>query len=171
MNDKATFDRMFREWYAQFFYFAYHFISDTEVCKDIVSDAFEYLWRNYDKIEEETVRTYLYTIVRTRCIDYLRRQNARLLSDGSFAVNEVDLDPYIYWKEGSFYFDSVTLVDMMKEIGRWYNVDVEFRNQAAMNLQIHFFSDRRQDILHTMELLNRMEKVHALYEGGKVVIE
>ena len=75
MNDKATFDRMFREWYAQFFYFAYHFINDAEVCKDIVSDAFEYLWRNYDKIEESTVKTYLYTIIRTRCIDYLRRQN------------------------------------------------------------------------------------------------
>lgn len=75
MNDKATFDRMFREWYAQFFYFAYHFINDAEVCKDIVSDAFEYLWRNYDKIEESTVKAYLYTIIRTRCIDYLRRQN------------------------------------------------------------------------------------------------
>lgn len=75
MNDKAAFDRMFREWYAQFFYFAYHFINDAEVCKDVVSDAFEYLWRNYDKIEETTVKTYLYTIIRTRCIDHLRRQN------------------------------------------------------------------------------------------------
>lgn len=60
---------------------------------------------------------------------------------------------------------------MMKEIGRWYNVDVEFRNREAMELRVHFFSDRRQDILHTIELLNRMEKVHALYEEGKVIIE
>ena len=54
MKDRTTFDRMFNEWYAQFVYFAYYFISDVEVCKDIVSDAFEYLWRNYDKIEEAT---------------------------------------------------------------------------------------------------------------------
>ena len=86
-------------------------------------------------------------------------------------MENVDLDPYIYWKEGYFYFDNVALADMMKEIGRWYNVDVEFRNKAAMNLQIHFFSDRRQNILHTVELLNRMEKVNAVYEEGKVVIE
>lgn len=75
MEDKATFDKMFNEWYAQFVYFAYYFINDAEVCRDIVSDAFEYLWRNYDKIEETTAKTYLYTIIRTRCIDYLRKQN------------------------------------------------------------------------------------------------
>ena len=60
MDDKAAFDRMFNEWYAQFVYFAYYFVNDVEVCRDIVSDAFEYLWRNYDKIEEVTAKTYLY---------------------------------------------------------------------------------------------------------------
>lgn len=43
MDDKAAFDRMFNEWYAQFVYFAYYFVNDVEVCRDIVSDAFEYL--------------------------------------------------------------------------------------------------------------------------------
>lgn len=75
MDNKATFDKMFKEWYAQFVYFAYYFVNDVEVCRDIVSDAFEYLWRNYDKVEEATAKTYLYTIIRTRCIDYLRKQN------------------------------------------------------------------------------------------------
>ncbi|MBR8706807.1 hypothetical protein IX307_000855 [Bacteroides pyogenes] len=74
MDNKASFDRMFNEWYAQMVYFAYYFINDGEVCKDIVSDAFEYLWRNFDKIEENTAKTYLYTIIRTRCIDFLRKQ-------------------------------------------------------------------------------------------------
>lgn len=39
MDDKAAFDRMFNEWYAQFVYFAYYFVNDVEVCRDIVSDA------------------------------------------------------------------------------------------------------------------------------------
>ena len=50
MDDKAAFDRMFNEWYAQFVYFAYYFVNDVEVCRDIVSDAFEYLWREVTKI-------------------------------------------------------------------------------------------------------------------------
>ncbi|MDR0893477.1 MAG: sigma-70 family RNA polymerase sigma factor [Mediterranea sp.] len=75
MNNRSAFDVMFNEWYAQFVYFAYYFIGDTEVCRDIVSDAFEYLWRNFEKVEEATAKAYLYTVIRTRCIDYLRRQN------------------------------------------------------------------------------------------------
>lgn len=75
MDNKDVFDKMFNAWYAQFVYFAYYFINDAEVCKDIVSDAFEYLWLNYEKIEEATAKTYLYTIIRTRCIDHLRKQS------------------------------------------------------------------------------------------------
>ena len=75
MRDRAVFDRMFHEWYPQFVYFAYYFIADMESSRDIASDAFEYLWRNYEKIEEGTARNYLYAFVRTRCIDFLRKRN------------------------------------------------------------------------------------------------
>ena len=59
MEDKATFDKMFNEWYAQFVYFAYYFINDAEVCRDIVSDAFEYLWRNYDLRKQNIHEEYV----------------------------------------------------------------------------------------------------------------
>ena len=42
-------------------------------------------------------------------------QSAQLVSDGTFAVDEVDTETFLYWKEGFFYFDDVALVDMMKE--------------------------------------------------------
>lgn len=75
MNEREAFDKMFGEWYAQLVYFAYYFVPDAEVSRDIVSDAFEYLWRHFDRVEPSTARTYLYTMVRTRCIDYLRKQH------------------------------------------------------------------------------------------------
>lgn len=76
MIDHPLFNKMFKEWYEQFVYFAYYFVCDVEVCKDIVNDAFEYLWRNQERIEEETAKTYMYSIIRSRCIDHLRRQNS-----------------------------------------------------------------------------------------------
>ncbi len=75
MNNKTAFDRMFSEWYAQMVYFAYYFVNDGEVAKDVVSDAFEYLWRNFGKIEQSTAKTYLYSVIRARCIDHLRKQD------------------------------------------------------------------------------------------------
>ena len=89
----------------------------------------------------------------------------------TFAVNEVDIESFLYWKEGFFYFDDVALVDMMKEIGRWYNIDIEFRNSKIMDLRMHFFANRHQDIFHLIELLNRMERIHAYFEAGKLIIE
>lgn len=107
----------------------------------------------------------------THTVEMKPGQSAQLTSNGTFAVNEVDIDSFLYWKEGYFYFDDVTLVDMMKEIGRWYNIDIEFRNSEIMELRMHFFANRHQDIHHLIELLNRMESVHAYLESGKLIIE
>ena len=104
-------------------------------------------------------------------VEMVPGQSVQLSSDGTFAVNEVDIESFLYWKEGFFYFDDVALVDMMKEIGRWYNIDIEFRNSKIMDLRMHFFANRHQDIYHLIELLNRMERVHAYFETGKLIIE
>ena len=77
MEDKTEFDRMFKEWFARLFFFANHYLQDTEASRDIVHDAFEYVWRNYEKMDSATVKANLYTIVRSRCIDYIRLQNAQ----------------------------------------------------------------------------------------------
>ena len=74
MNDKNDFDRIFIRWYESLFLFALRFVKDEEVGKDIVNDAFEYLWKKFSEIEENTVKTYLFAIVRTKCIDHLRKQ-------------------------------------------------------------------------------------------------
>jgi len=49
-------------------------IDDAEACRDIVGDVFEYVWKNHDKMDMSTVKSYLYMCVRTKCIDYIRRQ-------------------------------------------------------------------------------------------------
>ena len=98
-------------------------------------------------------------------------QSAQPVSDGTFAVDEVDTETFLYWKEGFFYFDDVALVDMMKEIGKWYNIDIEFRNSEIMNLRMHFLANRQQKVSDLIELLNRMERIHVYLEGESLIIE
>ena len=57
-----------------------------------------------------------------------------LLSDGLFEVKEVNSEAYTYWKDGYFYFDELPLADIMKSIGRWYNVNVTFRNKKPWHI-------------------------------------
>ena len=75
VKDKTGIDILFKEYYPQLYYYAYHLINDIEASKDIVSDAFEFLWNNYGKVNKVTVKSYLYTYVRNKSIDYLRHQN------------------------------------------------------------------------------------------------
>ncbi len=37
-----------------------------EASKDIVSDAFEFIWANYAKIDKATAKSYLYIYVRNK---------------------------------------------------------------------------------------------------------
>lgn len=75
MEDKADFDYLFKEYYPQLYYYAFHLINNMEASKDIASDAFEFIWTNYAKIDKTTAKSYLYVYVRNKCIDYLRHQN------------------------------------------------------------------------------------------------
>jgi RNA polymerase sigma factor, sigma-70 family len=99
MLKKAIFEKMFNEWYAQFVYFAYYFVNDKEVSKDIVSNAFEHILEKGDKLETSTAKAYLSKIIKSKCIDYLRRQNIhseylKFLGHVSDIVIENDIDDH-----------------------------------------------------------------------------
>ena len=67
------------------------------------------------------------------------QEDAHLLEDGSFEVKRVDTDNYHLWTEGYFYFDNEPLVEIMKEVGRWYNVHIVFKDNAVQNLHLLFW--------------------------------
>lgn len=101
-----------------------------------------------------------------RFVDLEPGKDALLLSGGQFEVKEVNSEAYTYWKDGYFYFDELPLADIMKSIGRWYNVNVIFRNKEAMSYRIHFMSNRKGGIEETIRLMNRLKKVTlTLYEN------
>ena len=95
----------------------------------------------------------------TRFVDLEPGKDAILLSNGQFEVKEVYSEAYTYWKDGFFYFDELTLADIMKSIGRWYYVNVIFRNKEAMAYRIHFMSYRQCGFEETIRLMNRLKKV------------
>lgn len=98
-------------------------------------------------------------------------EDARWRGDGTFEVKEVDTDSYYLWTEGYFYFDNEPLVEIARELGRWYNADVAFENPDAMGLRLHFLAERDQSIEEVLKLLNLMGKVKATFSNNKIVIE
>ncbi len=97
-------------------------------------------------------------------------QNATLQKEGTFSVNEVEAKDYNAWAEGQFYFDNTELVEIMRELGRWYNINIIFTSQEAMHYRMHFQSDRSEPLSQVLDLLNSMQKVKAKLDNDKVIV-
>ena len=92
-------------------------------------------------------------------------------TDGKLCKTSVENSAgYRSWIDGEFYFDNVELVEIMRELGRWYNVDIVFTNKGIMQERLHFQADRSDSLLDILELLNSMQLVKASMEKGKVVV-
>jgi len=73
--DNTRFASFYHSQYARLVSLAARILCDDEAARDIVSDAFEYAWIHFDELDEKTLATHLYTIVRSRSVDQLRRRD------------------------------------------------------------------------------------------------
>ena len=82
------------------------------------------------------------------------------LESGKMTVSSEDTYPLVQWKNGLFYFHHTALVDVMKEIGRWYHINVVFENKASLYTQIHFVAERKSTLDDVISQLNGIEGVN-----------
>jgi RNA polymerase sigma-70 factor (ECF subfamily) len=90
------FENFFRENYSRLYYYALHFIPDSEICKDIVSDAFRHLWEKAEDVVPQTVLSYMFTYVRNQCIDHIRHSHVEdsYVNEHLNLVSEMDDDAW-----------------------------------------------------------------------------
>lgn len=95
MGDKIIttkeFEKLFCENYSRLYYFAYDFVEDMEISKDIVSDVFASIWSDKKRMEKDKVIGYLYVSVRNQCFNHLKKQkNKEKLFDSAESLNGED---------------------------------------------------------------------------------
>lgn len=77
-KNKKEFELLFKDNYNKLFYFALNIIHNSENARDIVSDAFRYLWEHYEEMDNSlSVVALLYTLVKNSCIDQIRHQDVQ----------------------------------------------------------------------------------------------
>lgn len=74
MTYDEEFEYLFREYYDRMYYRAYSYVGDAETSKDIVSDAFGYVWERYASLRGGNVAAVLFQQVRSRSIDVFRHR-------------------------------------------------------------------------------------------------
>jgi ferric-dicitrate binding protein FerR (iron transport regulator) len=91
------------------------------------------------------------------------------LNSSKIKIHEINVDESIAWKNDLFLFDSEDIKSVMKEVARWYNVEVEYKDDIS---QAHFSGSisRNNNISQVLNMLELTGGVHFAIDGRKIIV-
>ncbi len=92
-----------------------------------------------------------------------------IVSDNGMSINQVDTSPFVAWKSGFFAFNEETLAHIMRDISRWYDVDVHFEG-ADTNLRFGGMVSRYANVSEVLRRLELTGQVHFKIEERGIVV-
>ena len=93
-------------------------------------------------------------------------------TEDSYQVKKIDTSYYSQWMEGYFYYDDVSLTDILRDLGRWYNLSVEIEQEPSlMNLRLHFIAERNDNIDQVIENLRAYEYFSVTKRENKLIVK
>ena len=83
-------------------------------------------------------------------------------------ISEVNVEKVVAWKNGLFNFEGATLKEVMRQLTRWYDIDVVFEGEVP---DIHFVGEMEKN-MPLKDLLEILEKtgVHFRIEAGRKLV-
>lgn len=98
-------------------------------------------------------------------------QMAKVAADGNLSCQEVDTYPISQWKEGFFYFADTRMIDIMRELGRWYNVNVVFESEQFMNVRLHFVAGHNESLATILGRINELTSARISLKDDVVTVK
>ncbi|MEG2339711.1 MAG: FecR domain-containing protein [Odoribacter sp.] len=85
-------------------------------------------------------------------------------------VENVDVEQYIAWKSGHFYFKDWRLEDIMIYLSRWYDIQVFYQNNTMKDLKFGCNINRYGDISPILELFEETGQIKACLKGKTIIL-
>ena len=83
-----------------------------------------------------------------------------VVKQNGLSVEEVDTDDAVAWKNGYFLFDDEDLESIMRKISRWYDVKVDYTDNA---LKHEMFSGTISRYSHVSQVIKTLELTNAAH--------
>lgn len=82
-------------------------------------------------------------------------------------INNADVEEVIAWKEGRFYFEDADIRYVMRQIARWYNIEVEYMG----GIDKHFDGtiSKNVSVSKVLNMLEMTGEVNFKVEGKKLL--
>jgi transmembrane sensor len=91
-------------------------------------------------------------------------------TSGEVKLTEADIREAVAWKNGLFRFEGTPIEAVMREIGRWYHLDITYEGKPPLD---HFTGTIPRDLppSKVFRILEMTGEVHVSITGGKVVVK
>ena len=124
--------------------------------------------------DEETVRTTLLEgrvkVTTASENKFLQPgQQAQLKPSGNMKiVDDVNLEETVAWKDGNFQFENSDIKSVMRQLARWYDVEVSYQG----NISKHFIGgiSRNVKLSQVLSMLQQTGEVRFIIEGKKIIV-
>lgn len=114
---------------------------------------------------------------RTTLVEGAIRVNAKALIPGQQAIIQggrltiaiANIKQTIAWKDGYFRFSGEPIQTVMRELARWYNIEVRYEGKIS-GVGYYVKISRSKNISDVLKVLERTNSVHFKVEGRRVTV-
>ncbi|CDB06921.1 anti-FecI sigma factor FecR [Odoribacter splanchnicus CAG:14] len=98
-------------------------------------------------------------------------QKAAYTSSGKLTIEEVDVLPYITWKDGNFMFQNESLESIMNKLARWYDLDVFYLNEQTKNIHLSGMMTRYKEVSELFHYFEKISTARFIIKGRTVTVK
>jgi ferric-dicitrate binding protein FerR (iron transport regulator) len=96
-------------------------------------------------------------------------ERADLAEDGKFNIDHhANMEEVVAWKDNNFVFNNADISTIMRQVSRWYDVEVDYRGLKTTERLTGKFS-RNVTLIQLMDML-RYSGVNMKIENKKIII-
>ncbi|MFA6084265.1 FecR family protein [Mucilaginibacter sp.] len=95
-------------------------------------------------------------------------QQAVVMND--IKISEVDLTESIAWKQGLFHFNNAQIDLVMRQLQRWYDVEVVYEGKIP-EVHLSGIISRNTDIKDVLKMINISGNLHFEVRGRKIIVK
>ncbi len=88
---------------------------------------------------------------------------------GSISVSKVDTEPFIAWTANEFQFKGVALAEVLRQLERWYDIEVDYKNIPST--KVHATISRDKKLNSVLYALAEITELHFKMRGRRIEIE
>ena len=96
-------------------------------------------------------------------------QQALLVGNASIKTKKIDLEEALAWKNNGFYFKDAPIEAIMRQVSRWYDVDVKYEGQV--NQLFNATIPRDVPVSKLLKLLEMTNGVHFTITDKTIIVK